>query len=156
DHILCYMENWREKTKPTIILNFVDSRLEPVHILGSVKELTGKIHKATNPFELLCEPIKKERPKESKEELLKKIDDCPLKAYDVWRHYKGEEYRIIGLSICEKTAEVLVHYFNHKDETLHRSVLFTRPLSEWMERITLESGVVKSRYTFVRNLLDKT
>lgn len=153
DHILAYMDNFREKTKPTTILNFKESHFEPVNILGTAKELTEKIRKITNPFELMCEPVKKERPKESKEQLLQKIDSCPVRQLDIWRHYKGDHYIVVDLCISESTGEVLIIYHKTLNEDELRSgdiaVYFARPLSEWIGTVELENGHSVARYAFV-------
>ena len=56
----------------------------------------------------------------------------PPKVGDVYRHYKGDDYRVQALALDTVTRQWVVVY-----EPLYESnaALFTRPLSEWNEAV---------------------
>jgi hypothetical protein len=61
-----------------------------------------------------------------------------------WRHYKGNEYVIMGVSIIEATNEVAVVYASVD----HPTVSFVRPLSVWLESTDWQGQTVP-RFTQV-------
>lgn len=61
-----------------------------------------------------------------------------------WRHYKGPEYTIAGISIIEATDEIAVVY----TPIDHPTVSFVRPLSVWAETVEWDGRVV-ARFTRV-------
>lgn len=65
-------------------------------------------------------------------------------AGEVYRHYKGDLYRVILLAEHSNDAEWMVVYeamYEHPD-----APYFTRPLREWIESIEWE-GKTKTRFT---------
>jgi hypothetical protein len=66
--------------------------------------------------------------------------DAPNKG-EVWRHYKGDSYRVTGLALHSSTDEWMVLY-----EPLYENAateFFTRPLSEWREVVEWEGKQVE-------------
>jgi hypothetical protein len=65
--------------------------------------------------------------------------DAPQKG-EVWRHYKGDSYRVTGLALHSSTDEWMVLY-----EPMYENAateFFTRPLSEWSEVVEWEGKKV--------------
>jgi len=66
--------------------------------------------------------------------------DAPKKG-EVWRHYKGDKYRVTGLALHSTTDEWMVLY-----EPLYENAateFFTRPLIEWKEVVEWEGEQVE-------------
>lgn len=63
--------------------------------------------------------------------------DAP-KAGEVWRHYKGGEYKIVGVALHSDETWVVAY------EPLYEAPykLFTRPLAEWRDAVQWEGGEV--------------
>lgn len=65
---------------------------------------------------------------------------------EVYRHYKGDNYEIVGLAIHSNDDVWMVVYkplYEHAD-----AGLFTRPLSEWYEDVEWE-GEVRQRFSLI-------
>lgn len=61
-----------------------------------------------------------------------------------YRHYKGQEYRVIGVAINSETMEELVIY-----RALYgRRLIWARPLKMFLENISLGSKIIP-RFTFI-------
>ncbi|MFT5692628.1 MAG: hypothetical protein ACI92E_001964 [Oceanicoccus sp.] len=61
-----------------------------------------------------------------------------------YRHYKGNEYEVVGIAKHTETEESLVVY-----QALYGDKgLWVRPLSMFIETVLVE-GVVQSRFSFV-------
>jgi hypothetical protein len=62
-----------------------------------------------------------------------------------YRHYKGNEYRVVGIARHSETLETLVVY-----EALYgERGLWVRPATMFMETVTLGSGARVPRFAFV-------
>lgn len=63
----------------------------------------------------------------------------------VYEHYKGNQYRVVGVARHSETLEELVVY-----EALYGDHgLFVRPLGMFLEDVVIE-GVTKPRFRFVK------
>lgn len=83
-------------------------------------------------------------PHRSKEELVEHILEHDLPAIgSVWKHYKGELYKVRGTALEEATERVVVIY--NSDETI-LPIPWTRPLEEWHEKVEHE-GTMVQRFT---------
>ncbi|KEA62806.1 hypothetical protein ADIMK_3278 [Marinobacterium lacunae] len=61
----------------------------------------------------------------------------------LYRHYKGMDYEVIGTARHSETEEWMVVY-----RALYGDFgLWVRPLSMFVEKVTLESGECVSRFT---------
>ena len=66
--------------------------------------------------------------------------DAP-KEGEVYRHYKGNSYKVVGIALHSNTDEFMVVY-----EPLYENPaapLFTRPLKEWREVVEWEGKQVE-------------
>lgn len=67
------------------------------------------------------------------------ISNHGLYTNSVWKHYKGELYKVLNLSVDCNTNELLVNYIlentSFSSETYLNSVIFTRNILEWFELI---------------------
>lgn len=62
-----------------------------------------------------------------------------------YRHYKGKEYAVIGIARHSETEEPMVVY-----QTLYGSFdWWVRPLSMFLETVTMGNGDVCPRFRFV-------
>ncbi len=69
-----------------------------------------------------------------------KPSDAPNKG-EVWRHYKGDNYRVTGLALNSVDDTWMVLY-----EPLYENAateFFTRPLSQWREVVEWEGKKVE-------------
>jgi len=66
-----------------------------------------------------------------------------LKPGQVWRHYKGNDYKIIILGKHSETGEEMVVY-----KQLHSGNIYIRPLALFFNTVEWE-GTVVPRFTFV-------
>lgn len=80
-------------------------------------------------------------------ELLEIIDNSPVQAGTMWRHYKGDIYKVVNLSVDCNTNEVVVHYQNVYNMDLS-GVTFSRSIKEWLEAV--DDGT--QRFTPVRSV----
>ena len=66
-----------------------------------------------------------------------------VQAHDMYQHYKGGIYRVRDLSLHTETNEVLVNYKRiggpDYDERAEKDIIYSRPLSEWLEPLPLGS-----------------
>ena len=62
-----------------------------------------------------------------------------------YRHYKGKDYRIIGLAHHSETEEALVVYQLLYDDFS----LWVRPAAMFVETVTMPDGTVTPRFTYV-------
>ena len=61
----------------------------------------------------------------------------------IYEHYKGKQYRVLGLAVHSETLEELVYY-----ECLYpneKSQFWVRPIENFLENIVVE-GVVRPRF----------
>ena len=82
----------------------------------------------------------------SKNPIPQKPDDAPSKG-EVYRHYKGDKYRVTGLALHSTIDEWMVLY-----EPLYENAateFFTRPLKEWREFVEWEGSRVE-RFVLVK------
>lgn len=62
----------------------------------------------------------------------------------IYRHYKGQQYRVVGVAQHSETEEQLVVY-----QTLYGAFdLWVRPLSMFLEQVEVE-GLQQSRFTLL-------
>ena len=69
------------------------------------------------------------------------------KSGDIYLHFKGNEYRIIGMGTHSETLEELVLYETVKAP----GRIWVRPLDNFMEIVTLPTGVTAQRFVRVYN-----
>jgi hypothetical protein len=62
-----------------------------------------------------------------------------------YRHYKGKDYRVLGLAHHSETEEALVVYQLLYDDFS----LWVRPAKMFVETVTMPDGAVKPRFTYV-------
>jgi hypothetical protein len=68
----------------------------------------------------------------------------PALQLGIYRHYKGNEYRVIGIATHSETDEQLVIY-----EALYNGGgLWARPLAMFLETVVVE-GVEQPRFAFI-------
>lgn len=65
----------------------------------------------------------------------------------IYKHYKGKEYRVIGVAKHSETLEDFVVYEALYDNDL--SKLWIRPIGMFLEELEVEGGSVQ-RFTFIR------
>lgn len=65
------------------------------------------------------------------------------KRFTIWKHYKGELYFVIGITMQESTEQLNVCYFPLKKS---QSFAWSRPLSQWNEIINNDENKTK-RFT---------
>jgi hypothetical protein len=65
--------------------------------------------------------------------------DAP-KVGEMYRHYKGDDYKVLDLALNSNDDEWMVVYEPIYDEPVAH--LFTRPLSEWHEMVEWEGKMV--------------
>ena len=63
----------------------------------------------------------------------------------IYKHYKGNFYRLIGVANHSETLEKMVVYQALYDE----KELWVRPLSMWNEEVNLKDGTKVKRFTLV-------
>ena len=66
------------------------------------------------------------------------------RAGQIWRHYKGDDYKVVALAQHTEIEEYLVVYVSCKDE----SKVWVRPLVVWLERVEIEEGKRMARFTY--------
>lgn len=67
-----------------------------------------------------------------------KVCDLECQMFDAkWRHYKGNTYQVVALSLSESTHEILVTYRERG-----KGHYWTRPLSQWQEMVDCEGTQV--------------
>lgn len=67
-------------------------------------------------------------------------EDFPKKG-EVYQHYKGDKYEVVGLAIHSSDDIWMVVYkplYEFPD-----AEMFTRPLSEWSEEVSWEGEIMK-------------
>jgi hypothetical protein len=64
----------------------------------------------------------------------------------IYRHYKGNEYQVIGIARNTETLEELVIYREMKDN----GKWWARPLSMFEETV-IKDGIEKPRFEFIRD-----
>ena len=69
----------------------------------------------------------------------------------VYKHYKGNLYRVIGIGVHSESLEKLVIY-RAVDDT---NKIWVRPLNMWNEEIEKDGKIVK-RFEFIMEFPDKT
>lgn len=60
----------------------------------------------------------------------------------LWRHYKGQRYRVVTLAYFEQDLDVGVVY----ESMSRRGVVFVCPLSRWLDSVVYE-GQTLARFT---------
>jgi hypothetical protein len=68
------------------------------------------------------------------------LNDAP-KSGEVYRHYKGDNYRVVSLALHSNDDEWMVVYAPLYEGAV--ATLFTRPLREWTEVVEWEGQKVK-------------
>ena len=68
-------------------------------------------------------------------ELIDMIGSSPVKVGQLWRHYKGDIYKIEDLLVDCNTNEIILAY-TYTDPYEASSIKFSRPMSEWLEEVT--------------------
>ena len=63
----------------------------------------------------------------------------------IYKHYKGNFYRLIGVANHSETLEKMVVYQALYDE----KELWVRPLSMWDEEVNLKDGTKVKRFTLI-------
>ena len=58
---------------------------------------------------------------------------------EIWRHYKGGRYIIIGLGVHTETEETMVIYSPVDD----RNKVWIRPISMWFNVIDKENNIIR-------------
>lgn len=80
----------------------------------------------------------------------KNQETCEMKL-GIYRHYKGNLYRVIGISRHSETLEEFVVY-----QALYNDFgLWIRPLSMFCENVVLD-GAETPRFTFVQELFTRS
>ncbi len=70
----------------------------------------------------------------------------------IYRHYKGQEYEVIGVARHEETHEALVVYRALYDSPdFGKNALWVRSLSVFTEEVLVD-GVRIPRFAFLRNV----
>ena len=75
-----------------------------------------------------------------------KMEDNPPVKGEIYKHYKGDSYQVVGLAIHSNDDIWMVVY-----KPLYECAdaeLFVRPLSEWRNKITWEGKEVE-RFTLI-------
>ncbi len=62
----------------------------------------------------------------------------PPKPGQIWQHFKGHKYRVIGLFSHSETQELMIGYIS-ADETLSSGVGWVRPANMWHDQINRET-----------------
>lgn len=62
-----------------------------------------------------------------------------IKVGEIWQHYKGGRYIIIGLGVHTETQEDMVIYSPIDD----RSKVWIRPISMWFNVIDAENNIIR-------------
>lgn len=62
----------------------------------------------------------------------------------LYRHYKGKNYRVVGLATHSETEEGMVIYYQEAQPER----LWVRPLSMWSEEVEVDGRVVR-RFEFL-------
>lgn len=78
-------------------------------------------------------------------------EDAP-KPGTVWKHYKGETYKIAAIGRHSETLEVMVIYFR-EDEPLSITTprnVWCRPLSMWHDTAIVRVGAAIPRFRRIR------
>ena len=63
-----------------------------------------------------------------------------------YRHYKGNDYEVIGIAKHSETLEPMVVYRALYGE----NEIWVRPASMWDETVTV-NGIVMKRFTYIEN-----
>ena len=66
-----------------------------------------------------------------------------LKPWQIWKHYKGNDYKIIILGRHSETAEDMVVY-----EQMHSGKIYIRPMNLFFNDVEYEGETVP-RFTFI-------
>lgn len=62
----------------------------------------------------------------------------------MYRHYKGNEYVVLGIGLHTETGETLVIYRREHDDTI-----WVRPMSMFLEKV-LHNGNTVDRFALIR------
>jgi len=69
----------------------------------------------------------------------------------IYRHYKGQEYHVIGIAYHSETLEPMVVYKAlYNSEEFGNNALWVRPHGMFVESVTIDETTVP-RFTFVRD-----
>ena len=71
--------------------------------------------------------------------------DPPQLPLGIYRHYKGQEYQVIGLARHSETEEWMVYYRTQYGDFSY----WVRPLEMFIETVIVD-GTCLPRFTFVR------
>lgn len=71
-----------------------------------------------------------------------------IEVEQIYQHYKGKKYRVLGMTVHSETLEDLVLYECLYDNP--RGQLWVRPLDNFLEMITVE-GELKPRFKKVES-----
>ena len=82
------------------------------------------------------------------DELERLLDDASTKVPEgsTWRHFKGGEYKVLGIVFDSETLQLEVIH----EPIDHTGVIFTRSLSNWLESVNFE-GYTLSRFERIEN-----
>lgn len=69
-------------------------------------------------------------------------DEAPISG-QIWRHWKGTAYRVLGMALDAETTEPVVLY---RDAENDLAPVWVRPLSEWHHPVTAS----KKRFELLR------
>ena len=69
---------------------------------------------------------------------------------DIWQHYKGRCYEVVGVAIDTETNHRCVVYRSEEGQT------FVRPLLQWAMMLTLKGGQQVHRFTIVQRTYNQT
>ena len=67
-----------------------------------------------------------------------------------YRHYKGNNYRVLGVVVHSESLEELVLY----KAIYGKRLLWVRPLSMFLEKVTV-GGKIKPRFEFISKAIGK-
>lgn len=66
----------------------------------------------------------------------------------IYRHYKGDDVRVVDVAEHTETGKLFVAYYHNKSET-GEIILWVRPLEMFQENVTI-NGVEQPRFRFLK------
>jgi hypothetical protein len=84
------------------------------------------------------------------QKIKQELDSMGLKSFALWKHYKGEIYAIDTISILENDLTILVNYCRHASWNTATEVLWSRPLRNFLELVTLDTGETVPRFVLTK------
>lgn len=82
-------------------------------------------------------------------ELFNMLKTSPVRVGQLWRHYKGDIYKIEDLLVDCNTNEITLAY-TYADPIKASTIKFSRPMSEWLEEV--EPGIQRFSKVCYRSL----